>query len=376
MKNSTKKALVILSIMFIVIVANFFEPILFKDYKYLIFLLLCGIAVYFSIGIDINKSIKQKNILKNILIYLLFYFLISYLSGLFIGFNRTIYSYTLSNLLKNILPTVTIIVVSEILRFQIIKKTNNDRLVILLSYIVFLLLDICIGYYNYDLSIKEQAYEFIGLIVLASVSRNILMTIIDIKVDYEPAIIYRLIMELYIYLVPIVPGLGPYINSVVLIILPVILSFMIFNALRPNKISKPNEKKKKSVVYIIVLSILLVLVGLNSGFFKYQILVIGSNSMQTYMSRGDVILIEKLKGKELKELKEGDILVFRYDNKIIAHRIFEVIKKDNGNYFVTKGDNNSQVDNSVISEEKVIGTVKSRYKKIGLPSIWVSELFR
>lgn len=376
MIGSTKKALVILSIMLLVIISNFFVPVLFKDYKYLLFLLGCGIVIFFTIGIDIRKSPNERKIIKNIVIYLLFYFLISYLFGLFIGFNKTIYSLTLSNLVKNILPTVTIIFVTEILRYELIRKTNNNKIVIGLSFVVFLLLDICIGFYNYNLKIQEQAYEFIGVVVLGGLSRNILMTVIASKVDYYTAITYRLIMELYIFIVPIVPAIGPYINSVILIVLPILLSFMILNTLRSTKIQKPNEKNKKAYLYWVVLSILLILVGINSGFFKYQSLVIGSNSMLPYMARGDVIVIEKLKGQEIRNLEKGDILVFRYDNKIIAHRIYEVNEKSNGIYFVTKGDNNNQPDDAVVSEEKVMGILRLRYKKIGLPSIWVSELFR
>ena len=120
--------------------------------------------------------------------------------------------------------------------------------------------------------------------------------------------------------------------------------------------------------------IVILVVMSNSGFFKIQNLTIGSNSMKPYMAKGDVIIIEKLKGKELEEFKKGDILVFRYDNKIISHRIKNIIKRD-GYYFVTKGDNNEQNDNNLVKEEDVIGIVRYRIKFIGLPSVWLKEMF-
>lgn len=375
MKDSTKKALIIEIVMLLVIISNFFIPYLFKDYKYLIFLLLSGIGIYATIGIDIQKSPKEKTVLKSMIIYLMIYFFLVYLLGLYIGFNRTIYSYTLSNLIKNILPTITIIVVSETLRYQLIKKTNNNKLIIVLSFILFLLLDACIGFYNYNLNIQQELYEYIGIVILGGISKNILMTVLDIKVDYVTAIIYRIIMEIYIYLVPIVPALGPYINSIVVIVLPIILTFMVLNTLKRRKLEKPNRKKKFNFIYFIIILILLVLILLNSGFFKYQNLVIGSNSMQPFMSKGDVVLIEKLKGKELEQLKKGDILVFRYDNKIITHRIYKKIEKPDGNYFITKGDNNNQADDTVIGKDRIIGIVRYRIEKVGLPSIWLNELF-
>ena len=134
MKSSTKKAILILLFMLIVNISNFFIPVLFEHYRYLIYLVLCGIIVNYLIGISVDTSINRQKILKNMSIYLMLYFFISFLSGLFIGFNKTIYSYTLSNLVKNVLPTITIIVVSEVLRYQFIKKTNNDKRVIALSF--------------------------------------------------------------------------------------------------------------------------------------------------------------------------------------------------------------------------------------------------
>ena len=113
----------------------------------------------------------------------------------------------------------------------------------------------------------------------------------------------------------------------------------------------------------------------NSGFFKYQNMTIGSNSMKNYMSKGDVIVLEKLKGDELKELNKDDILVFRYNTKIIAHRIYEVINKNNEIYFRTKGDANDQVDNNLVRQDDVIGILRFRIRYIGLPSIWIQELF-
>lgn len=69
-------------------------------------------------------------------------------------------------------------------------------------------------------------------------------------------------------------------------------------------------------------------------------------------------------------------MVFRWNNKIISHRVYNVIKKDGKVYFKTKGDNNDQVDNNIAKEKDVIGTVSFRIKYIGLPSIWLREALR
>ena len=375
MKDSIKKILAIQIITLFIIIASFFLPFLFDGYLFLVFLLLVGLAVYLAIGLDIRRNPKSSVLMKNLLIYLMVFFILIYLSGLFIGFNSTIYTLNFTNLVKNIIPTAATIIVSEILRYQFIKKSNNNKLVIVLSFLIVFGIDLCLGFYNYNFNEKNQIYEYIGLVALASLTRNILMTLFCTKTDYTNAIVYRLVMELYIYIIPIVPGFGPYLNSIILIIFPIVLSFMTMNSVRKEKIKKPREKRKADVIFVIVLVILVSLVLINSGLLKYQSLVIGSDSMLPYMERGDVVVIEKLNSNEQKELKKGDIIVFRYDNKIISHRIYKIEEKEDKRYYVTKGDNNDQPDNGVRDDKNVIGVVRLKIDKIGLPSVWLSELF-
>ena len=374
MKSSVKKLIIIELIVLLTIIFNFFNPFLFNHYKYLIFLFFIGLAIYFSVGIDINSSPNEKPYLKNEIICILVYFVFIYLSGLFVGFSKPIYSWSFTNLVKNIIPTITVIFVCEILRNQIIKKSNKNLPVVLLSFLIFTLLDICIGYYDYNLNSKSQLYEFLGLVIMCSIPKNILFTILNVYSDHVNSIVYRLFIELYVYIVPIVPDYGPYIESVLLILLPVILSVVILNS-RTKKIEKPEKKNRGKIIFIVVTSLLGALVLINSGLIKYQTLVIGSNSMKKYMEKGDVVFIEKLNNKEKKNLKVGEILIFKYDNKIVAHRIHEIVESDNSRYFITKGDNNDQVDNGVIYEKNIIGKVNFRIKYIGLPSIWLQELF-
>ena len=116
MKLSVKKILTIEIIMLITILSVFFVPYLFEKERYIVFLLLVGVATYFSVGFDFSRHRKEKDVLKSLIIYLAFFFLLSYLSGVFIGFNRTIYSFGLTNLVNNIGPTVVLVLLSEILR--------------------------------------------------------------------------------------------------------------------------------------------------------------------------------------------------------------------------------------------------------------------
>ena len=125
MKDSVKRLLVIEVLIAVIAIANFFVENILSDYKYLILLILANIFVYFNVGLKLQKRLGSKNTLQNVLIWLLMFFLVTYLTGLVIGFVRTIYSYSFTNLVKNILPTITFIVFTEVLRYQFISKSNN-----------------------------------------------------------------------------------------------------------------------------------------------------------------------------------------------------------------------------------------------------------
>lgn len=375
MKTSVKKCLIIELLLGVSALINFIVPSLFNYDRHIIFLAIALLITFLTVGVDLKRNANDKGIIRNILIYVFIYYIVIYLSGLVIGFARTIYSFTLSNLINNILPTLFTIVFVELIRHELITKSNKNKLIVVTSCILFIVFEASYSFNAYNLAVKEEIYKYIGLVIIASISKNILMTIINMKTDVYPGIIYRLILEELIYLVIIVPDLGPYLESVALIILPVLIAIMIINTEKKKIIDKPKNRKKINKLYTLITAILILLVLINAGVLKYQSMVIGSNSMLPYMERGDVILLERLKGEGKRELKKGEILVFRYDNKIISHRITRVIKRGGSVYYKTKGDNNDQEDNTVIREDSIIGKVVVRIKYIGLPSVWISDLF-
>ena len=374
MKTSHKKALLILLIIALVSAANFFFPVIFNNNKHLILIGFVLGILYFLLGINLKRNANDKKVLRNILIYVLIYYLFIYLLGLITGFVRTIYNYNLTNLIYNIIPSILTIIGVELIRGELIRKSNKSKLINILSCITFVLFEISLSFNGYNLTYKDSIYQFIGLTVIVSISRNILMTIIHSKTDYIPAIVYRLLMETAMFILLIQPDLGPYLNSVGLILLPGLIGIMILNMNKTIKDS-PEKTKKNNRFYLALVCILLILVLLNSGLIKYQTLVIGSNSMKNFMEKGDIVLIEHLEKDERYNVKVGEILVYKYDGKIICHRVTKRLERSEQIYYKTKGDNNEKEDAIIISRDQVIGKILLRVKYIGLPSVWLSELF-
>lgn len=372
MKKSFKQLLTIQIFMLLVIITGFFYGNVFKNDLQIIFLFVSFVALYSVFRLDIRNDFKYRQTLKTVMICLLFYFILIYVGGLFTGFAKTIYSFGFTNLIYNIIPTLIYIVLMEFIRSIYINRSNNNKIIIVLSCIVFIIYDSFSKFYLYNLSVSDDLYEYIGLVILVSIARNIFLSILCSKSNVINCIIYRIITELYIFVVPIVPNFGPYINSVLEITLPLIIGLILMS---PSKriLPSPNMTKRGRISSIVVVSVLLLIILLNSGLIKYQMFVIGSNSMNPYIYRGDVIIARRTNSKEIKQIKKGEILVFRYDKKIVSHRVYKIITRNNKLYFRTKGDNNDQVDDNLAKESDVIGTVSFRIKYIGLPSIWLRE---
>lgn len=375
MKTSFKKILLLQITMIFFLVLNFFISNVFTPYVYVVFLGIMFTTAYLMLGFEKNDNIYRKPLFKNVLIVILSYFLIIYLLGLKIGFVRTIYNgLSNTNITRNIIPFVFIVIFSELLRFIFINKSNKNRLMIIFSCIVFILFNISYYYKIYDFRESNELFQFLGIIVLGNIATNIFLTILCINTGYINNIKYRLLMEGYVYLVPFVPDLGPYLTAVLSTLVPVICALSIYR--RKKHIEKASKNKKRLIIPSIIIGIFILIIMLNSGFFKYQNMTIGSNSMKPYMSKGDVIILEKLKGNEIYELKKGDILVFRYNNKVIAHRIYKVYNDETEIRFRTKGDANEKYDDPIINKDQVVGILRYRIKYIGLPSVWVEETFR
>ena len=72
----------------------------------------------------------------------------------------------------------------------------------------------------------------------------------------------------------------------------------------------------------------------------------------------------------------GDIIQYEAENKTITHRVvaIETAKSDGsgGLVFTTKGDNNPSKDPPV-SEDAVVGIVRSTVPYVGYPTVWLKE---
>lgn len=377
MKRSQKIIIGLLSFMFLVLLINSFITKIFSRYSICAFIFIVLIISYLLLGMEKEKSRYNKDIILSLLIYIAIYYITTYLFGLFIGFNKNVYSSNIILILKNIVPIIILIPLSELLRYIINSKIKDNYILLGLSIFVFTLIDTTITIQASSFKNFYDTLKVIGLFILPSLSKNYLLTYLTIKVSYKPNLVYRYLMELPRYILPIVTSFGVYIESVIYISFPIIVFIIIYNDFKKrekkNIILSSKFKKNTKFIYYIVTIILITIVSLTSGYFKYQAIVIATGSMTPNINKGDMVVIEKVAPKDAKKLKEGEVLAFKREDKIVVHRIYKIYASGNEIFFKTKGDHNNAPDGYLTEAKEILGTVKFNIRYIGYPTVALYE---
>lgn len=375
MKKGYKKLLIIQSIILLILLINSFFLNILDNYIKIIFLLLVIVIFKKNIGIERDNHRYTKDIIFEILIFLLIFFIIYYLLGIIIGFAKTENYYTINGIIKFIIPIILIVILKEYLRYSMIMKAEGSLLLVITTIILFILFDSSNAIFYNSLKTKYDLFSLFSLTLLPAISTNIICSYLVYKVGYKPSIVYLLIIELYQYLIPIIPNPNEYLSSVIKFLLPIYLLHILNKFYKQNHEEELNrDYKKKNILSILIPTFLiLILVYFSSGYFKYYSIAIASGSMEKVLSKGDVVIVEKIKD-DYKSLKEGNIIAYKYEGIIVVHRIEKIIKNKNKLKIYTKGDANKNIDNYVVEEEYVIGKVKFKVPLIGLPTVWLNEL--
>ncbi|MDQ2053894.1 MULTISPECIES: signal peptidase I [Halobellus] len=90
-------------------------------------------------------------------------------------------------------------------------------------------------------------------------------------------------------------------------------------------------------------------VGADHGF------VVLSGSMEPAMSPGDAVIVREASPDEITE---RDIITFQTDSETpTTHRVVDVVERESGEAYVTKGDANEDPDSGTVPHDRVIGEV-------------------
>lgn len=372
MKKTYMKLYIVEFIMLIAIILNNF--VLNTDGKIIIFLSLIFGGLLYLMGFEKDKQINKTDVIQIVIIYSTTYLILTYIIGFFTGFLKNSYNLEFLSIIKNIVPVLIIIALEEMIRYIILNKASRNKKIVIISFIIFTILDILLNSSGYDFSSFDSGLKLISLVILPNISKNILLTYLSLEIGYKPVLIYRIIFELTKYILPIFPNFGYYIQSILDITFPIVLFLKMNKLLKKKKITTITNKRVDRIITSMILVILLVMIYLVSNKFKYSIIAIGSNSMYPNIKIGDSVFVEKVNVNDISKLEVGQVLVYNYNNKIIVHRISAINYKKGEYIFSTKGDNNESEDQYELEQKDVIGIVRFKIIYIGSPSIWLNKL--
>ncbi|MFA9558128.1 signal peptidase I SipW [Evansella sp. AB-rgal1] len=87
--------------------------------------------------------------------------------------------------------------------------------------------------------------------------------------------------------------------------------------------------------------------------FGHKIMTVLSGSMEPEFKTGSVIAVKP--GGDLTRFQKDDVITFmEADNKLITHRVVEVVHSGNHVMYKTKGDNNNAADRELVLSDNVV----------------------
>lgn len=302
------------------------------------------------------------------------YLMLYYLSGIRFGFvisPKGVISF--GSIFKSIIPIAAVIASSEIIRSVLLAQ--NEKPIMVMSYVIGVVSEIiCAGGVPSFTSSLELA-DFLGISLFPALTANILFTYLSRRYGVLPNAVYRAILTLYVYLIPVTSDAPRILEGFVLLVLPIAAQLFIGILYeKKNEQARRRESKLRFVFPTLACVLALSVVMLISCQFRYGILVIATESMTGEINKGDAVVYENY---EIGEAEIGDVIVFTKNGngRRVVHRIVDIIPIDQKNTYVTKGDANDGVDAGYITDSDIIGTVRFKVAYIGYPSIWLRDIF-
>lgn len=376
----------IILLFLLIFIYEIFVSIIFVDkivslYNVLInpimWLLIFIIAFYINSNDDSRIKYKTDKI-QTILIIIISYIILYLLSGLLLGYTNSPFSHSIIAIIKNIWSFLIIIIFQEYVRYVLLNNCSKNNLFYFLVAILFILVEI--KFYNFQNNFisGESSFKYICSEIIPIIGRNILFTYLSIVGSYKALLAYKMPLMFANLLIPIFPDYSWFLKALVELLLSLIV-FLNINYIQKKKvdrIARRKIRKQNPIRNIPFIITVFLFVGFVAGFFKYMPIAVMSNSMSNLINRGDLVVVEKYKKNDKKNLKQYDIIEYQLDNSIIIHRIIKVIKLDDGTYkYITKGDYNKKPDIKPVFEKQVLGKVKFKVPKIGYPIVYLNEFF-
>lgn len=323
-------------------------------------------------GFQKDKNNRIKNILLiQVAQILATYFIIIYALGIFFGYSKIVFSLRPMSILNNTFAPILTFICLEVFRYIVTTNNRDNKKNIIIFGIIIGLIELSISTKYLYFNSLETGYKSFADFILPITINQLTFCYLCYYGGLKPTLLYRMIMILYTYVIPIHPSLNEIIICMCNILVPTLILIKANNVIEEETKEKELIQKNEPVIgKLIGATVVLVLVLFVLGVMPVGITAIASDSMHPTFSKGAGVITLKVSENKLKK---GDIISFRHQNKTIVHRIDSIEKFEDETRYYTKGDANSSIDDGYITYDAIENKIIASIPLIGYPSIMVWE---
>ncbi|MDD3341646.1 MAG: signal peptidase I [Bacilli bacterium] len=375
MKIQTKIYMVFF-VLYILLYKIFF-PFLTDFLKYivnpLLCLLFCILGYLFLYRKNRHYLRYENDINYRIAIASILYITLFYGAGAIVGYSRNPYLHTMNVLVINLFSILLVTLSKEYIRNLLLNEVLEKKWI----YKAFITFIFIINDLNFVLMMSHIGNGsmiirlFIELIC-PIIAINIFSTFLCLNDGYFPSMIYRTLLVLPSFLIPIDPKLDEIMVALFQILFPLFAYLSIrYMVRKKNKNNKEILVKPKKWILTFVISLVLLLFAL--GAFPTKPIVILTGSMKPNILEGDLVIVRKC---DIENVKEGDIIEYQMEDYTVIHRIIQINNTNKGITLTMKGDNNEKEDKEVVTKENLVGCYQYKIPYLGYPTYLVHQLFQ
>ena len=174
---------------------------IFNKITMAVVLLVFMIIVKILVKSDKVKGKYNKKLNITMTVIAITYLAVIYILGIYTGFYNAAIKLTGWSIINHILPYIVIIILTEIIRKDILLKDNKKSNIIIL--IATVILEVALTTNIYNVKTLTDYYILIGFIIFSSIANNMLYNYIILKYrNCTATIIYRIITTIYVYIIP------------------------------------------------------------------------------------------------------------------------------------------------------------------------------
>ena len=371
MKKSEKKILILEISMLVLAFLSTFIMRLPSTYFMILFLFVFIVLWKWFIGYERNIKAFRQDYLLEMSVFLLTFFIVYYLFGLMVGLTKTVYS--VKTLFTTIIPLTVFLIEKEIIRYQVLSKVDKHFELTALSVFLFIVFDLCYASTTILTGLEYSALVYFLSIFFPATATNIVYSSLTKKCGHIPLIIYSLIVNLSMLVIPVTPLVPIDMKTMIYFFLPALLWVRInYFENRSQGLAKNREYNRINLSILIVPIIIIgTMIYFYSGLFRFYAVAIGTNNMSPELSKGDIAIVDKNR-TDYNKLEIGEVIAYKKGNKIMVHRIVEKTKEFSEEVFYTTSDKDTNVK-QLVRKEEVVGTIHFKLRFLGYPTLWLNS---